>query len=69
MGLKTVDAFVKQAGKQHVIKVYRRRANYYFKTHVPALTELRDWRLTGHIPPIKPWRDGYFIGRIVACRY
>ena len=68
MGLKTVDAFVKQAGKQHVIRVYRRRGEYYFKTHIPPEIELKDWRLTGHIPPITSWRSGYFIGRIVACR-
>ncbi len=68
MGLKSVDAFVKQSGKQHVVSVYRRRGKFYFKTMVPPLNALKDWRLTGHIPPIKPWRNGYFVGRVVACR-
>ena len=35
MGLKSVEAFVKQAGKQHVIKVYRQHGEYYFQTKVP----------------------------------
>lgn len=68
MVLKGVDSYVRQLGKQHVINVYRQRGKYYFKTLIPPLSQLKDWRLSGHIPPIKPWRNGYFIGRVIACR-
>lgn len=68
MALKGVDAFVKQSGKRHIIQVYRKRGKHYFKTSIPAINALKDWRISGHIPPIKPYRDGYFIGRVISCR-
>ena len=68
MALKGVDAFVKQSGKQHIIQVYRKRGKHYFKASIPPLNRLQDWRISGHVPPIKPYRDGYFIGRVIACR-
>eukprot|EP00483_Globobulimina_turgida_P010386 UN10406 len=68
MALKGVDAFVKQSGKQHIITVSRKRGKHYFKASIPPLNRLRDWRISGHIPPIKPYRNGYFIGRVIACR-
>lgn len=68
MALKGVDSFVKQTGKKHVIDVIRNRGKYYFKAFTPPLNELKNWRLMGFVPPIKPWRNGYFIGRVVACR-
>eukprot|EP01083_Nonionella_stella_P051001 135454_1 len=68
MALKGVEAFVKQSGKQHIIQVYRKRGKHYFKASIPPLNKLRDWKLSGHIPPIKPYRNGFFVGRVVACR-
>lgn len=68
MGLKSVDSFVKQLGKQHVVSVFRRRGKFYFDTQVPPVAKLKEWRLSGHVPPIKPYRNGYFVGRVVACR-
>eukprot|EP01084_Bolivina_argentea_P203424 347455_1 len=68
MALKGVEAYVKQSGKQHIIQVHRKRGKHYFKTSIPPLNRLRDWRISGHIPPIKPYRNGYFIGRVIACR-
>mmetsp|Transcript_35531 Transcript_35531/g.43901 ORF Transcript_35531/g.43901 Transcript_35531/m.43901 type:complete len:229 (+) Transcript_35531:64-750(+) len=68
MALKGVDSLVKQTGKKHAIEVIRNRGKYYFKSFIPPLNEFKNWRLLGHIPAIKPWRNGYHIGRCVSCR-
>ncbi|ETO33751.1 30S ribosomal protein S17 [Reticulomyxa filosa] len=68
MGLKTVDAFVKQSGKQHVISVYRKRGKNYFQATVPPLNELKNMTRLGQVPPLRPFRNGYFVGRVIACR-